>query len=143
VENWTATTSSTRNTSSAAPRPCGAPLTGGGEFTTPDFVARGPDGQPAIPATAHIRLATFEHNDGLRILRRGCSFTDGIDPEACTLLGGLSFIAFMKHPAQLIRLQQSLVADAMNEYAHHIGSAVFACPPGLRPGQRYGYPLFT
>jgi deferrochelatase/peroxidase EfeB len=121
----------------------GAPLTGGTEFTAPDFAAKGGDGQPVIPADAHIRLASFEHNDGTRILRRGYSFTDGIDPQAGTLLGGLFFIAFMKNPAQFIRLQQSLAADALNEYIHHTGSAVFACPPGLRPGQHWGDALFT
>jgi deferrochelatase/peroxidase EfeB len=121
----------------------GAPLTGGTELTVPDFAARGSDGQPVIPADAHIRLASFEHNRGVRILRRGYSFTDGIDPQAGTLLGGLFFIAFMKDPAQFIRLQQSLAADALNEYIHHTGSAVFACPPGLRPGQHWGDTLFA
>ena len=100
-------------------------------------------GQPAIPAESHIRLASFEHNGGTRILRRGYSFTDGIDPQAGTLLGGLFFIAFMKNPAQFIRLQQALAADALNEYIHHTGSAVFACPPGIRPGQHWGDGLFT
>jgi len=121
----------------------GAPLTGGTEFTVPDFAAQGSDGQPVIPADAHIRLASFEHNRGIRILRRGYSFTDGIDPQAGTLLGGLFFIAFMKNPGQFIRLQRSLAADALNEYIHHTGSAVFACPPGLRPGQHWGDTLFT
>ncbi|HTW00121.1 MAG TPA: deferrochelatase/peroxidase EfeB, partial [Streptosporangiaceae bacterium] len=105
--------------------------------------ATGSDGQPAIPAHAHIRLASFEHNGGTRILRRGYSFTDGIDPQAGTLLGGLFFIAFMKNPAQFVRLQQSLAADALNEYIQHTGSAVFACPPGLRPGQDWGASLFA
>jgi deferrochelatase/peroxidase EfeB len=120
----------------------GAPLSGGTEFTAPDFIATR-DGQPAIPAHAHIRLASFEHNGGTRILRRGYSFTDGIDPQTGTLLGGLFFIAFMKNPAQFVRLQQSLAADALNEYTHHTGSAVFACPPGLHPAQRWGDTLFT
>ena len=99
--------------------------------------------QPVIPADAHIRLASFEHNGGTRILRRGYSFTDGIDPRAGTLLGGLFFIAFMKDPAQFIRLQRALAADALGEYVHHTGSAVFACPPGLRPGQHWGDGLLT
>ena len=85
----------------------GAPLSGGTEFTTPDFTARDSAGQPAIPADAHIRLASFEHNGGTRILRRGYSFTDGIDPQTGTLLGGLFFIAFMKNPAQFIQLPAS------------------------------------
>jgi deferrochelatase/peroxidase EfeB len=115
----------------------GAPLSGGSEFTAPDF------GTAAIPAHAHIRLASHEHNQGTRILRRGYSFTDGIDPESGTLLGGLFFIAFMKSPSQFIRLQQALAADALNEYVQHVGSAVFACPPGLRPGQHWGDGLFA
>jgi deferrochelatase/peroxidase EfeB len=121
----------------------GAPLSGGTEFTTPDFAARDAAGQPAIPADSHVRLASHEHNGGTRILRRGYSFTDGIDPQAGTLLGGLFFIAFMKNPAQFIKLQSALAGDALNEYIHHVGSAVFACPPGIRPGQRWGDTLFT
>ena len=115
----------------------GAPLSGGTEFTTPDFASA------AIPARSHIRLASYEHNHGTRILRRGYSYTDGIDPEAGTLLGGLFFIAFMKSPGQFIRLQQSLAADALNEYIQHVGSAVFGCPPGLRRGQHWGDDLFA
>ena len=121
----------------------GAPLSGGTEFTTPNFAAAGSDGQPAIPANSHIRLASHEQNDGTRILRRGYSFTDGIDPQAGTLLGGLFFIAFMKNPQQFIKLQTALAADALNEYIKHTGSAIFACPPGLRQGQHWGDTLFT
>jgi deferrochelatase/peroxidase EfeB len=120
----------------------GAPLSGGQEFTTPDFAASS-GGQPAIPADAHIRLASFEHNGGTRILRRGYSFTDGIDAERGTLLGGLFFIAFMKDRAQFVKLQRSLAADALNEYIQHTGSAVFACPPGLRRGESWGDTLFA
>jgi deferrochelatase/peroxidase EfeB len=35
----------------------------------------------------------------------------------------------MKNPAQFVQLQNALAADALNEYIHHTGSAVFACPP--------------
>ena len=75
--------------------------------------------------------------------RRGYSFTDGIDPQAGTLLGGLFFIAFMKNPSQFIKLQTALADDALNEYIHHTSSATFAVPPGLRPGQHYGDALFS
>jgi len=50
----------------------------------PNLTASGLDGRPVIPATAHIRLASSEYNDGTRILRRGYSFTDGIDPQEGT-----------------------------------------------------------
>ncbi len=116
----------------------GAPLSGGNEFTTPKFASG------AIPENAHIRLASHEENDGLRILRRGYSFTDGIDPIRGTLLGGLFFIAFMKHPGQFVTLQQKLgTMDALNEYIQHTGSAVFVCPPGLRRGEHFGEALFA
>ena len=121
----------------------GAPLSGGTEFTDPDFTVAGSDGQPAIPMDSHVRLASHEHNGGIRILRRGYSFTDGIDPQTGTLIGGLFFIGFMKHPSQFVKLQTSLAADALNEYIHHTGSAVFACPPGVSPGRHWGDTLFT
>jgi deferrochelatase/peroxidase EfeB len=143
VENWDRDYLQDQQDTIGRAKVSGAPLSGGTEFTPPDFAATGGDGQPAIPVHAHIRLASFEHNGGTRILRRGYSFTDGIDPQAGTLLGGLFFIAFMKDPAQFIRLQQSLADDALNEYIQHTGSAVFACPPGLHPGQSWGDTLFT
>ena len=143
VENWDRDYLQDQENTIGRAKVSGAPLSGGTEFTTPDFGPNTAAGQPAIPARAHIRLASFEHNGGTRILRRGYSFTDGIDPQAGTLLGGLFFIAFMKNPAQFIRLQRSLAADALNEYIQHTGSGVFACPPGLNPGQYWGDNLFS
>jgi len=143
VENWDRDYLQDQENVIGRAKVSGAPLSGGSEFTTPDFAKAGADGQPAIGDRAHVRLASPEHNGGTHILRRGYSFTDGIDPEAGTLLGGLFFIGFMKSPSQFIKLQTSLAADALNEYIHHTGSAVFAVPPGLRPGQHYGDALFA
>ena len=143
VENWDRDYLQDQENVIGRTKVSGAPLSGGAEFSTPDFAKAGGDGQPAIPADAHIRLASPEHNGGTHILRRGYSFTDGIDPQAGTLLGGLFFIAFMKNPSQFVKLQTALAGDALNEYIHHTGSAVFAVPPGLRPGQHYGDALFT
>jgi deferrochelatase/peroxidase EfeB len=143
VENWDRDYLRDQENVIGRAKVSGAPLSGGAEFSTPDFAKAGGDGQPAIPADAHIRLASPEHNGGVHILRRGYSFTDGIDPQAGTLLGGLFFIAFMKNPSQFVKLQTALAGDALNEYIHHTGSAVFAVPPGLRPGQHYGDALFT
>jgi deferrochelatase/peroxidase EfeB len=137
IENWDRDYLQDQENVIGRSKVAGAPLSGGTEFTAPDFATA------AIPARAHIRLASHEHNGGTRILRRGYSYTDGIDPAAGTLLGGLFFIAYMKSPRQFIKLQQSLAADALNEYTQHVGSAVFACPPGLRPGQHWGDGLFA
>jgi deferrochelatase/peroxidase EfeB len=122
----------------------GAPLTGGEEFTTPHFTQKNDQGQLVIPADAHIRLASHEENNGTRLLRRGYSFTDGIDPVRGTLLGGLFFIAFAKSPDQFIQLQTKLGShDALNEYIQHIGSGIFAVPGGLARGGHWGDGLFT
>jgi deferrochelatase/peroxidase EfeB len=120
----------------------GAPLTGTGEFDTPDFTARTSGGSDVIPANAHIRLAAHENNDGLRILRRGYSFTDGIDGTG-NLLAGLFFVAFMRDPGQFVTLQRKLgTHDALNEYISHIGGGLFVCPPGLAPGANWAGQLF-
>jgi deferrochelatase/peroxidase EfeB len=120
-------------------RTSGAPLGGEAEFDPPDFAATGADGEPVIPVDAHIRLAAPEQNDGLRILRRGYSFTDGTDPETGELDAGLFFICYQKDPrTQFVPLQRKLgLNDALNEYIEHNSSAVFACPPGVRDGGDY------
>ncbi|HEX3649342.1 MAG TPA: Dyp-type peroxidase, partial [Pseudonocardiaceae bacterium] len=112
-------------------RATGAPLSGIEEYDTPNFTATRSDGQLVIPADAHIRLAAHENNDGLRILRRGYSFTDGLDSTG-NLLGGLFFVAFMRDPQQFVTLQRKLGSqDGLREYISHIGGGLFVCPPGL------------
>ncbi|MEU3031837.1 iron uptake transporter deferrochelatase/peroxidase subunit [Streptomyces incarnatus] len=124
----------------------GAPLTGSKEFDTPDFKAKGADGRPVIPANAHMRLAAHENNGGIRILRRGYSFTDGIVPSSGELDAGLFFIAFQKDPReQFVALQRKLgMNDALNEYIQHVGSGLFACPPGVSaPGRTWAEELLA
>jgi len=114
----------------------GAPLTGAREFDPPRMEARGRDGAPVIPADAHIRLASPEGNGGTSILRRGFSYTDGLD-EAGLLDAGLFFVSFQRDPRQFVTLQRRLGAhDALTEYIKHTASGVWACPPGLPDGSR-------
>jgi deferrochelatase/peroxidase EfeB len=43
-----------------------------------------------------------------------------------------------------VAIQSQLAAhDALNRFITHIGSAVFACPPGARLGGYVGETLFT
>jgi deferrochelatase/peroxidase EfeB len=81
----------------------------------------------------------------IKILRRGYSFTDGMDARTGQLDAGLFFIAFQRDPrAQFVPLQMSLAQhDAMNDYITHTGSALFACPPGAREGGFVGDGLFA
>jgi deferrochelatase/peroxidase EfeB len=122
----------------------GAPLTGQHERDEPDLAAKAADGRPVIPADAHIRLAAPESNGGAKILRRGYSFTDGVDPVTGQLDAGLFFLCFQSDPATgFIPVQRNLATDALNEYIKHTSSALFACPPGPADGQFWGQQLFS
>ena len=117
----------------------GAPLSGGTEFTAPDFTKRLAGG-PAIPLNAHIRLAAPENNGGTALLRRSYSYTDGVDQATGMLDAGLFFLAYMRSPAQFVTVQTALGGrDALNEYIRHTSSALFACPPGVAPGDPGDY----
>ncbi len=144
VETWDRDVLSNQEAVFGRAKYTGSPLTGKAEFDPPDFTARTADGELTIPDNAHIRLAAFEANDGLRILRRGYSFTDGIDARTGTLDAGLFFISFQKDPAQFVTLQRKLGQhDALNEYIRHVGSALFACPRGVADASEYwGRSLF-
>jgi deferrochelatase/peroxidase EfeB len=122
----------------------GAPLGRSAEFDEPDFAALGTDGLPRIPATAHVRLAHRDNLGGIRILRRGYTFTDGSDGQG-HLDAGLFFLAYLRDPhRQFVPMQRALArADHLNEYVRHTGSAVFACPPGLGPDDDWGTQLFA
>lgn len=87
----------------------------------------------AMKADAHVRLAHPDSNNGATILRRGYSFTDGTDGLG-RLDAGLFFIAYQCDVRDgFVPLQRRLAAkDALNEYIQHVGSAVFAVPPGVR-----------
>jgi deferrochelatase/peroxidase EfeB len=99
----------------------------------------------ALPPDAHVRLARPAANGGAALLRRGYSFTDGFDAELGQLDAGLFFIAFQRDPhRQFAAIQRRLgTADKLNEYIKHTGSALFAIPPGVRPGGSAGDGLFS
>ncbi|MEU6216312.1 iron uptake transporter deferrochelatase/peroxidase subunit [Streptomyces sp. NPDC047022] len=103
----------------------GAPVGKAKEHDEPFLKAMKPD--------AHVRLAHPESNNGITILRRGYSFTDGTDGLG-RLDAGLFFLAYQRDVRKgFIPLQRRLSAsDALNEYIQHVGSAVFAVPPGVR-----------
>jgi deferrochelatase/peroxidase EfeB len=121
----------------------GAPLSGGGEFTEPDFDLQGSDG-PIIPKDAHVRVVHHEYNGGARILRRGYNFVDGTDAIG-GLNAGLFFIAYLRDPrTHFIPLQRRMAAhDALMEYLKFTGQAVFAVPPGAADGEYVGQALFA
>ncbi|TXK19596.1 iron uptake transporter deferrochelatase/peroxidase subunit [Homoserinibacter sp. GY 40078] len=120
----------------------GGPMSGGSEFTDPDLDATGPDGQPRIADDAHVRLAHPSVNGGIRLLRRGYNFVDGND-ELGRLDAGLFFISFQRDPERFVTVQRSLARDGLAEYLRHVGSGVFAIPPGAASGGSIGDGLFA
>jgi deferrochelatase/peroxidase EfeB len=142
IEAWDRTSLAEQEATFGRTKRTGAPLSGGDEFTEPDFEARA-GGGPAIDPAAHIRLAHQANAGGIRILRRGYNYVDGTDQRG-KLNAGLLFIAYQRTPTQFVTLQRSLAGtDLLNEYIQHIGSALFVVPPGASPGGFVGEGLFA
>lgn len=122
----------------------GAPLSGGSEFTKPDFEAKDPSGQKLIPSDSHMALAHPDRHGGAKLLRRAYNYSNGAD-RVGRIEAGLLFVSFQKDiENQFVPIQRALANnDRMNEYVKVVGSGAFACPPGLKPGQHWGYQLFT
>ncbi len=145
IEPWDRTSLREQEAIVGRDRTAGAPLSGGNEFTEPDFTLTGRGGLPLIATDSHVRLAHPSQNDGARMLRRGYNFTDGTD-ELGRLDAGLFFLAYVRNPVtQYVPMQNSLSRDdAMMEYLEHTGSALFAIPPGVAAsGHSVGDGLFA
>ncbi|MFJ7212296.1 iron uptake transporter deferrochelatase/peroxidase subunit [Amycolatopsis sp. NPDC098790] len=122
----------------------GAPLGQTAEFDELDLDVGGAGGEPLIAADAHVRLASHQALNGVRILRRGYNFVDGSDGVG-HLEAGLFFLAFNRDTrSQYVPMQQALSSkDAMMEYVQHTGSAHFAVPPGVSKTGYWGDGLFA
>ena len=140
---WDSTTLGGQERAIGRVKASGAPLGSRREFD-PVPLRRQASSQPVIPIDAHIRLASADANGGTRILRRGYSFANGIDPDTAGLDAGLFFLSFQRDPAAFIRIQEQLAAgDALSKHLLHVGSALFACPPGAPPHGFVGDRLFV
>ncbi len=143
IETWDRSSAREQENIVGRDRLEGAPLSGGKEFTEPDFELKGRNG-PIIPVDSHMRLAHPDFNNGTKMLRRGYNFTDGSNSLG-RLDAGLFFIAFVRDPdTHYIPMQTTLSAqDSMMEYLQHTGSGLFAVPPGVKKGEYVGQSLFT
>jgi deferrochelatase/peroxidase EfeB len=122
----------------------GAPLSGGSEFSEPDFALLGRGDLPLIPRDSHVALVHPDANDGAQMLRRGYNFVDG-STGLGRLDAGLFFLAYVIDPrTHFIPIQTKIgIGDAMSEYLQHTGSALFAIPPGAAEGEYIGQALFA
>ncbi|WP_312168957.1 iron uptake transporter deferrochelatase/peroxidase subunit [Microbacterium sp.] len=136
IETWDRVRLSEQDTIIGRDKGEGAPLSGGDEFTAPDFSSS------RIDPDSHVRLAHPDQNDGIRILRRGFNYVNG-NNELGRLDAGLFFLSYQRDPEQFITLQRRLATDRMNEYIRHVGSGIWAVPAGVSPGSFVGAELFA
>ena len=131
----------------------GAPLGKKAEFDEVDLDAIDADGTPVMPENSHVRLSHSSSNDGAQIYRRGYSYNDGVaftaerwPPWKQGMLydAGLLFVAYQRDPRTgFIKIfGNSSKFDMMNQFATHVGSGLFVCPPGAKPGDYIGQALF-
>ncbi|MUT68438.1 iron uptake transporter deferrochelatase/peroxidase subunit [Paenibacillus sp. NEAU-GSW1] len=142
VEVWDRSTLGDQEATFGRHRDSGAPLGSKNEFDKVDLAKLGEDGKPLIPVNSHVALA---RGDGsIEILRRGYSYSSGMDKRTGQLDAGLMFVGFNRDPRkQFIPMQTKLgKSDTLNEYIVHTGSAMFACFPGVKQGGYIGETLF-
>jgi len=127
IEVWDRTSLGDQEQTIGRHKASGAPLGGREEFDAPNLAR--------LPADSHVRLAAPTSNGGAALLRRGYSFTDGLDDRLGQLDAGLFFLSFQRDPDAFVEVQRRLGSnDALNEYIKHVGSGVWAIPPGARSG---------
>ncbi|TDB94856.1 Dyp-type peroxidase [Actinomadura sp. 7K534] len=167
LPKWDTSTALTQDRTIGRRRSDGAPLSGGHEFSEPDFGKKGPDGEPLILADSHVALVR-----DVPMLRRSYNYDYGFqgnrEPVADHHHGkdadhdhgedmpvhsggghdaydsGLLFCAYMSDPGEFVRTQRKLAeSDRLNAFIEHTGSAVFAIPPGTRPGENLADALLS
>jgi deferrochelatase/peroxidase EfeB len=131
----------------------GAPLSGTKESDPLELGALDKDGNPLTPMTAHAHAAAPATNGGMQILRRGYSYNNGASftaerwppwHQGIEYDAGALFVCYQRDPRTgFVKLFDRLSKiDAMNQFTTHIGSGLFACPPGVAPGGFIGDKLF-
>lgn len=157
LPKWDTATARVQDETIGRRRGDGAPLSGGHEFSTPDFTKKGPGGKPLIPADSHLALVR-----DVPMLRRSYNYDYGFQAAGRTdaahdhehdhdhgegmpvhdssghaaFDSGVLFCAYVREPEVFVRAQRALAgSDRLNAFIRHTGSAVFAVPPGVAPGK--------
>ncbi|WP_188066461.1 iron uptake transporter deferrochelatase/peroxidase subunit [Brevibacillus brevis] len=142
IEVWDRSTLTDQENTFGRHRLTGAPLGKANEFDELELDRKDAKGKPVIPVNSHTALAHMEGK--VKILRRGYSYSSGMDLKTGQLDAGLLFICFNRDPRkQFIPMQQKLASvDLLNEYITHVGSGLYACLPGASEGGYIGDTLF-
>ena len=124
----------------------GAPLGGSEEFEPLPLEDKGVERQTGDPGeTPTCGSPRRTENDGLQILRRGYSFTDGVDQSLGELEAGLFFIAFQRDPEkQFVALQRKLGQSRRAQRVHQARrQRRLRRPAGSRKGRLRRRSLFA
>ncbi len=153
LEHWDRTHVAFQEQTFGRAKASGAPLGSKAETDTPDFGATDKDGNYVIAENAHVRLAAPVNNDGAQMLRRSYSYNDGANfvaerwppwRQGIEYDSGLFFQSYQKDPrSSFVKVFGRMAKiDALNQFTTHVGSAIFACPPGVEQGGYIGQGLF-
>jgi len=153
LEHWDRMTVAFQEQTFGRHKYSGAPIGGKNEFEPLNLDAVDSDGNPIIAQNAHARLAAAASNDGAQILRRPYSYNDGLAftaerwppwRQGMEYDAGLLFFAYQKDPRtgfiKIFELMSQI--DMLNQFATHVGSGLFAIPPGAKRGEYIGQQLF-
>ena len=153
LEHWDRTPVDFQEETIGRRKQSGAPLGAKREFDPLDLAAVDSEGKRVIADTAHVRLASAASNGGAQILRRAFSFNDGVNftaerwppwRQGLEYDAGLLFISYQRDPRSgfMKIFERMSKVDMLNQFTTHIGSGVFACPPGVAEGGFIGERLF-
>jgi deferrochelatase/peroxidase EfeB len=139
VERWDAVDVREQERTIGRRKVSGAPAGGEREFEVERFDQRDGEGRLTIAVDAHVRLASYEANR-TRILRRGYSYEDG---GVRGYEAGLLFMAYQKDPRRgFVKMFGHMAgSDRLMQFTTHVGSGVFAVPPGVALGGWVGETL--
>lgn len=153
LEHWDRTNVGFQEQTMGRHKRSGAPIGLKTEFEPLGLDRSDSDGNPVIANNAHVRLANVA-TTGAEILRRGYSYNDGVNftaerwppwRQGMEYDAGLLFICYQADPRTgFVRMFEPMAKlDMLNQFTTHTGSALFACPGGVRDGEFIGQALFA